>query len=441
MHFNYRLLIVSLVIAYSPLKELAFLSPIFFIVLISLRYRQYQKIFLMLFLYTMGGLFYYLVYPGFIWTNYFVFLITISPFLLLAININPESRTINLHTFYSILKYTLIIQAVVGLVQFGYSIFYLGHSIDGATGDAVAGTISFSLLPDKSGSNVLYSLLQSSLLIIMFTIRGLLNITKDRKWLIIILFSWFTASTLHTLFYWMAAFILIYLVSRMLPMLNRIERKTKYGNSRYSIIGVILMGTILLYMFPKNIKGVNYYYDKIFDTTEISSSPKSYAVYRTINELPHENPTQPIFGLGPGQYTSRAAFLMSGKYLNQPLPLKPTVAINLEKYIMPIWEPLLYRTRYVSGSTEYPFFSWLTVYGETGLIGLIVIMVLAAKRFITYFKSYRRSNPIGYINCFFIVYIALLGLHENYWEWSQYMFSVLLTLKILNTHRMQISSQ
>jgi len=86
------------------------------------------------------------------------------------------------------------------------------------------------------------------------------------------------------------------------------------------------------------------------------------------------------------------------------------------------------------GSTQQPFFSWLSVYTELGIIGVIVV-IGAAMRVIRRVQRRVRAHPhlrtqaIPF--CGAVVLLLLLGLQENYWELPQGIFVGLLLLKVL----------
>lgn len=146
--------------------------------------------------------------------------------------------------------------------------------------------------------------------------------------------------------------------------------------------------------------------------------------------LPEHVPWQPLIGLGPGQYSSRASLIRSGQYLQGGRLLLPDHAHPLaERYILSEWRGFVEMSR--TSSTFFPFYSWLTVYGEFGLIGLTVVMLLIMLALSVFRRARSTEFPrLHLAMTILLLYVALLGLQDNYWELTQAILPAMLILRI-----------
>ena len=84
------------------------------------------------------------------------------------------------------------------------------------------------------------------------------------------------------------------------------------------------------------------------------------------------------------------------------------------------------------GSTYFPFFSWLSLYGEFGFVGcglLLLLIIFFCKRLV---ENVNQNNFILILGLLIVViYIFLLGVQDNYWEWSQFILPIVLFSKAI----------
>jgi hypothetical protein len=141
--------------------------------------------------------------------------------------------------------------------------------------------------------------------------------------------------------------------------------------------------------------------------------------------MPAKFPLMPFIGLGPGQFSSRAALMGTGLYFggvfnSHPLPLLPQAASGaLQDYLLDLWVEEASNKYY--GSTQKAYFSWLSVYSEMGglTIAAVVITLLLLLRRI----ELRSRGNAQDLRCTAvaagIIFLALIGIQENYWEVPQ----------------------
>jgi len=185
-------------------------------------------------------------------------------------------------------------------------------------------------------------------------------------------------------------------------------------------------------VFPSNMSTLPYYvHTSLSSLAQVSSvSPKSIATLNTLLELPRREPIQPLLGLGLGQYSSRAGLIMSGTYLSRPFYLEPRYRTVSYDLIYSLQEAVRER-RY--GSTFFPYYSWLSVYGELGMLGVALVLALG----IVVFKNLRRirSAPqeiraLQLSIALTLTYVMVLGFQDNYWEFAQAVFAPLVLAKL-----------
>jgi hypothetical protein len=150
-------------------------------------------------------------------------------------------------------------------------------------------------------------------------------------------------------------------------------------------------------------------------------------------------------GLGPGQFSSRASLIASGLYLggaNDPQAppfLTPQATRLAADYCLSLL--IAYADQgEVIGSTHQPFFSVLSVYTELGAFGLVLVGWVVV-RIVRRARRRAATDPTTrYRSVLFVagvVFVALLGLQENYWEVPQAILIGLLLLRALGSNLRQ----
>jgi hypothetical protein len=102
---------------------------------------------------------------------------------------------------------------------------------------------------------------------------------------------------------------------------------------------------------------------------------------------------------------------------------------DLDRYILPIWRDYK-STTFQAGSTYFPFYSWLSLFGEWGLVGWAVVGLFILGLFKKMIARVKQDNFHLVIGLFIvIIYLFLLGVQDNYWEWGQFVLPILIYAK------------
>lgn len=429
---------ISLVLCFSPIKSISLISPfiLVFLMIFFVKARSGSNIlrlFKVFFVYVLLGFFYFLLNADFLWLNFFFFIVTHSPFLFLFISFDHLIDERVIERLANTTTNVLLVEAIIGIVQVFYNAVFITHGFDGGTGDAAMGTINPRLgSGDGSASNVYFAIGLSALAVLAVTSRQFVNKASSKFNLMIIILSWILASVMHSIFILLTAIaITLVLLIFFMPKgkLSFFQKQLKAIRSIMAITFVVAV--VLLWALPGNVELLKNYYDHTFDPDKMTS-PKSIATLETLRGLEEQKPFQKYVGLGPGQYTSRASLILSDTYLNSKLPgFLTSVSPDLERYILPIW--LKYKSAsFQAGSTFFPFYSWLSTYGEWGLAGCIVLMLMLfvfVKRILNSVNQRNFYLVIGLL--IILLYIFLLGVQDNYWEWAQFILPIIIYAKVV----------
>ncbi|NLK53553.1 MAG: hypothetical protein GX293_01630 [Bacteroidales bacterium] len=190
-------------------------------------------------------------------------------------------------------------------------------------------------------------------------------------------------------------------------------------------ITMLLAFSVLCMQMSSNVIYASKVIIKIF-----SASPplkvQSYIV--TFSDFLKENPEQSILGVGGGNYSSRAAFMTGGQYL-QPsnpwyVPVTPSRFYN--RYMSPLFEKrFLYKTIGNVSSRSMintPFSQIQTIFSEGGLLSLIILFALSIMCIRIYLRKMSRMYLIA-----IILFFSLL-LIDNWLAFPNFAFLFWVTL-------------
>ena len=420
---------VALGISFSPFKALGQVVALFFLagLVFFVGVRPKQHIFkytILLVGYASWGLLYYVLLPEFSFINHFVFLVTISSVLIVFYDLRSIVDERLIIKISSVTFAFLVFEALYGIMQGVVTALRTG-SFDIASGDHVRGTIEPSLRATAGlGGNVIFAILISGLFVFVIATSRLRFSARRNVFYIIILISWLISSVLHTIIFMGGAVVLaLFLVK--IPAKNRSMHKLR-NNLIAAILFVAIMVPIVM---PRNLRTLPAYLSFVFDIRQNAYSEKSRSTYYTLFELPQEVGWQPFIGVGPGQYSSRASLIRTGEYIRgTSVPLPPYTSTATE-HIMTLWRNVLRRPGH--GSTYFPFYSWQSLYGEMGILGVLVVGLFAFK-ILGNLRKWGRGNFPG-MNLSLMVltlYLLLLGFQDNYWEFTQAVFPLFLVLAL-----------
>jgi len=433
--------LVVLLISFSPLKALAYFLPLLFIVLALsagfVRPRSIGKIVLVVIALFVVSLMHSFLYPDFLWGNFFLALITFSSFAILQCDFSRTLSEKGLQRILAVTFFFILIQASLGILQGLISAASEGRfSLDGSVGDAVKGTINPTFGGDGTGSNQMFAILMSMFLMILFLTRSFF--LKTRRWVsfAMIGLAWLFTSVLHTFFFFAAALLVTILLTRNIWQ----QKLASFGKMKRGgrvvargLTGIAFFFLLLSIIFPENLGTIPHLIEVSLSTDPSLMTKKAVATYNTLIELPGSHSEQPLVGLGLGQYSSRAGLIMSGTYLGRDFFFGPQFrAISYEL----IYQHQEYLRDFdpAAGSTKFPYYSWLSLYGEFGAAGVFVVLlllILFLRRLIRVISVFPSGRPLLIPVLFGSLYLAFLGFQDNYWEFTQAIFPPILLLKLI----------
>lgn len=430
----------TFIVGFSPFKFLAYLMPFIVFILFlrrgisKIRVINFLKIFLLLVLII--PLYYinnYISNSRFLFFNLILSVLTYSSFIVLYFvpTINFDNNSYFYYRLIKTLKYILIIEIVVGYIQILISSILNGFSLDLAAGDIIQGTINLlSFWHSELGFN--NPIFLCNLIFIILFISPYLLVNKKYFLVIFSVLLILLASSIHIIICLIFAAFAVFLIFGFL-------KNVKY----FFIVFVFLLILILLLAKtqPTNFYLFQTYFTQIFLE---NTSPKVIALLTSIFNISKDHINIFIFGLGPGQYTSRASLIASGHFFGSfdnpiNIPFTGDGQINklFKEYIYNLWETTEENVSFYGGSImAKPFFSQLSVLIEFGLVGYFFLQFLffywVKKLKSLYYKATNQFQK-NYIIIILVssFYIYFLGFFENYWEVTQAIFPGLLLITLV----------
>jgi hypothetical protein len=314
------------------------------------------------------------------------------------------------------------IEAVAGIIQAVVSWTVTG-AFDSANGDAVQGTIYPYAHSDAGFANPMFG--ASMTLLTLALVADRRRAMSRYAALALGAASLVFASVLHQLIYLLVAFVVAFVIVRP---------KLPNSMSKAPLLAVFVgIPFLSLWLLSDNIGTIG----AIVTDFTSGRSPRRSAIEQAVFTLPSEDHWMPVLGLGPGQFCSRAALISSGYYLGTPKT--PTDIGYIHRVAIPEFEvhvlPLFRAAASVSyyGSTQKPFFSWLSIYTEFGgivVIGLAWMIGSSLRRIRHASRQVDDRYPYFAVATGFI-FLCLIGFHENYLEVPQAILPGCMVLKAL----------
>lgn len=418
--------ILSLLLVWSPSNALAYLAPIFAIVVFIAITKSGVVIRNVVVWFLVWGIilsFYTLLTPDFVIHSALLSVLTYSSFLVVVVIPGRFVASLDLlDRMLTWARWIVIIEALVGITQGIYGFTRTG-SFDVANGDFVEGTIHPALASELSLSNPMFAINMAFLLTALLP-----DLILRRKGTIAVILgglSLIMASVLHVLIMLAAAAFLSILF--FWPISFR--RRMTY------LIGAGLTVAVILAFFAlrRNFSTADGFARQLLS----GESYRSIAIQRAVTEMPHDYPLLPLVGLGPGQFSSRAGLIGTGLYFGgpknpRPLPLLPKgMSQAFEENTLDLWLELTGR-KLDFGSTHNPFLSWLSVYVEWGILvlaaafGLVMVLMIRVRTVVHSYPQRILATSFGTG----LLLILFLGAQENYWEVPQAIFAGIMLLKV-----------
>lgn len=177
--------------------------------------------------------------------------------------------------------------------------------------------------------------------------------------------------------------------------------KTKFKIFLGVVVGVYFFSVIS----PKN---VDYVIEnltiKLFSSTD--QSRKIISFKQTI-DYATSGVLEAVFGAGGGKFSSRTAFLTSGDYASWFPKKYVYVSPEFENHHLTLWNSKLLSQPHKDGTANQPFSFYNKIFGEYGLIGFFIFLVLYIGNWM---KNYSNLTYGKHLILFMLAYFIL-----DYW--------------------------
>jgi hypothetical protein len=431
---------ISLLISLSPLKILGYGIPLILLcyVLIRLLSKALHKNLTTGILVIAGVLTFYLAKSYYLNYDFNLLGAVLSGltygsffFVLVFPKFTVKSDAVETHRINRVLLIVFIFETAIALLQVGFFMLISSSSLDESAGDVVQGTINpFSFLGSSVGfNNQVFTI--NYIFILVYLIPFLLK-TGKRYLIGLGVVVILLASVLHVLL----SFVIAMSVCFALIGLIRFRKQLM----RYIVIAIACVG-VLFVTQPKNFSLFSFYLNMLGS----GQSPKVFVIANSVFLLPEEYPDAVYLGLGPGQYTSRASLITTGKYFGDfanptklPFVGSSTASKAFNDYVFDIWEAYATNVEEYGNSTmSRPFFSILTIVMEFGIFAVLLLLFLVfrginriKKRCLLLFeeKEYEYAY-FAFLSMTSILFVFFLAFFENYLESSASICSGLLLVR------------
>lgn len=420
---------VSLILCWLPFKWAGYVAPLFCLtwVIAAGRSGEVFRRTVWAGLALLGWVaVYWLCSERFEFSSGLLFVITHGSLALIWLFPGRELRNRELLSRMTSQAYKMVLlQGLFGILQgvYGYT---LKGTFDRDNGDIVQGTLYPFFHSAGSFANPMYGASMTLML---------LSLVQDARWrklyvtaVVIGSMALVLASVVHQILFLLLAWALAYLLVR--PPLPK-----KWGPWLSIALLAVLIPSLSLLLLPGNLSTIRQMTEDFLQ----GRSPRSLVLLRVLREMPDRYPQLPLVGVGPGQFSSRAALMNTGMFFGTPRAPKDYSPILQNVVPEPMADYLLHTwvandgNRYY-GSTQKPFFSWLSLYAETGLAGtmLLAATVLAALTRLSRSQADSMGRTRAFVCASMIWFLVLLGFQENYWEVPQAVLPGLFLTKVIH---------
>jgi hypothetical protein len=418
--------LLALLFCWSPSNALAYITPAFVTVYYLLATRSgvvFRNLILVGSLWLLWIMLHAPFVGNFAWGSALLSMLTFSAFIpVVVIPTRFLSGQWLMPRFERWIRITVLLQASLGIVQAFYG-FYQNGSFDVGNGDYVEGTIHPWLAPEGSFSNPMFA--TNMTFLILFLIPKLLTQRKNVFVILLGLFSLVLASVMHVLLFLGVAIGIVFFLYAPAILGRR---------SGWLLVGLTIMAMIV----ALNLLSANFSQVRRVAGLATGGSPRGEMLSALTSQVMSEYPYMSLFGLGPGQFSSRASLIGTGYYYGtvdapRTFPLVPQqFSEPFERYALPVWSKMFGWGGYW-GSTYQPFFSWLTLLTEFGIFACLLLLLLVAYLLLHIRHRARnyRTQASAIALSIGILFTFFLGFQENYWEVPQAIFPGLLILKVM----------
>lgn len=342
--------------------------------------------------------------------------------VMIALLMIPFTRN-DLKGIFKFSLYLSILQVFLGYFQMVQS--YSFRSLDPFAGGIDMGDFFVGTTFDPGiGSFVAIKMGMMTLMFLPFWFAQ--KNLRNSIYLVLLLLGWILPSAIYTLILGLLVVAFHYIVKSIWRALYTFKMSTAIFYMTLVGIGLFV---VFAYTHQRNISYAVYSLNSVYSTItgvgKVESSRKVLYYKNTFSTLPVEHPEVFLAGVGPGNYSSRSAWLVSGEYLaRQPAYIAVTPSDVAQEFTISLWsKDLISQTFKGAGSIRHqPFSSWVSVFSEIGLPGLIIFILI----FSTFHKSFNktiRQQDDDFISDLAIgvklslMFIVLLFFVENLFEW------------------------
>lgn len=352
-----------------------------------------------------------------------------SIFLLAVVSQKAPSEKDSLQWQKSLL-FLAIAQGVIGVAQLFYNGFPLKLPYRDFTEDFFVGTLG------TGGNNVVANILAVAVVLCLFK----LDAGRSRKILFLLIFLvvclLMTSSNMSLIT--MAAsyaFICLKHVRMYFNIPTASSPKALYLKTRFRVrkrnafqlsIGLIC---VLGFIGSGGYRYLSDTYHKWTYTLEMTDNARYMAIKNTLTQLPLDAPYQPLVGVGLGNYSSWAQMILSEDYIRVHVIGKHSSDESLLKIasqtdiayenVLKYLSADLFRAE-TESIINQPFFSWQSLYAETGFVGLFLLFLLISPKL----KSLKICEGEGQevivakkTLIFYTVFLFVNGFIDNYFEY------------------------
>lgn len=205
------------------------------------------------------------------------------------------------------------------------------------------------------------------------------------------------------------------------------RNKASRWNSKFAAI-IILAGLTMGFFLSGGYQYMSDTYEKWRYSLDLSDNARLMATKNTLTSLPDSAPYQPLLGIGLGNYSSWAQMILSRDYMRLNILGKHAddsvlslasenrlASDNILKY----YSEDLYRIETQSVLNQ-PFYSWLAIYGEGGVLFILVFLIIFRNRISNLrLKLDDSSGTVIFKKTliFYTIFIFLNGFVDNYFEY------------------------
>ncbi|MBT1704572.1 hypothetical protein [Chryseosolibacter indicus] len=220
-----------------------------------------------------------------------------------------------------------------------------------------------------------------------------------------------------------------------------------FFRSIFIFVLVMVMFTGLLYTFRyqtflynyENLQRVALFFRNDDGQKNAHQIPRKLMLYRNYVEVYLREPILFLTGSGPGTFNSRSYFLLNGDYSKHKFVIElfgqhsPRYA---QKYVYPLWNSTN-TGKYMDGTRNQPFSSIVALFAEFGAIVSLFISMLASNKYRSTLQKLKQQNDQGsysanlYFLKFLTIFFVLNLFTDNFLEYPEIVMIYLFIFKTI----------